>query len=130
MTAEPPPPAEIAGLIEMLGLDGALKLIEDHGGTRVWVPKTFDSAGPFAEALGAAAAKALVARYGGGCYKPPLLKAWRIRLYRARGMNYREIARALRTTEKTVWRHLSDAPVTDQLTLGFDIPPTRVGNGT
>ena len=36
---QPPPPAELAWLTDVIGAEAALVLIEKHGGTRLYIPK-------------------------------------------------------------------------------------------
>jgi hypothetical protein len=102
------PPAEVAYLVEVLGLDATLDLMEKRGGTRLYVPRHFDPSMDLAQEFGAVAARALVARWGDGvnALKVPLCKWWRARIYGERGMSYPAIALALGCSETSVWRYL------------------------
>lgn len=112
----PPPPAELDYLVRPLGAAATLALIERHGGTRLYVPRA-----PSAEllaCLGAEAAAALCAEWGGNYLKPPLAKGWRALVYRAAGDSYSQIARRLGCTEKAVAEHLrAGRATTTQLAL-------------
>lgn len=113
------PPVEISWLVQILGEDGALRLIEEAGGTRVYVSATPDITSSLTMKIGLDGARqmadALLAHKAGGIYiKVPLVRAWRIRLYRARGHSIRDIARALGVHESTVERHLKAAEMTGQ----------------
>lgn len=113
------PPAEIAWLVQILGEDGALRLIEEAGGTRVYVSSKPDASSSLSLMIGLEGAQrmaeGLLAHKAGGIYvKVPLMRAWRIRLYRSRRYTVRDIARALRVSESTVEKHLAAAEMTNQ----------------
>ena len=100
MSRPPPPPPNVRPLVELLGLDGALALIERFGGQKLWVRSNVnnspgETSWEVAETLGHAAAKALIQRYGGGELVVPLCKDWRTELYLHRGMPPAEVARKL-----------------------------------
>lgn len=102
------PPAEVAYLVEALGLDATLQLMEKRGGTRLYVPRHFDPKMKLAEEFGASAARDLVARWGDGVgyLKVPLCKWWRARIYDSRKLSYAAIALQLGCSETSVWRYL------------------------
>lgn len=113
------PPAEISWLVQILGEDGALRLIEEAGGTRIYVSAAPDITSSLSLMIGRENAQrmadALLAHKAGGIYlKIPLVRAWRIRLYRSKGYTHRDIARALGVHESTVERHLKAAEMTGQ----------------
>lgn len=114
----PRPPAEIAWLTDVVGVDAAIALMELFGGTHAYIPKFFDPEMELVQKLGAAAAKALVQRWGGGRIRIPTCKWWRARVYEARGMTYVAIALKLAVSDISVWRWLNPdkAPVS-QLSL-------------
>lgn len=116
------PPAELRYLVEILGAEGTLALIERRGGTRLRIPKTFRAQSAFAAEFGAKAARELVRRRGGDDLKVPLSKAWRARVYDAQDMSYPAIARKLGCSETSVWRYLSRRAVPGQYTLGLEPP--------
>jgi len=107
MTALPPPTAECARLVQLLGAEAALALIECEGGTRFYVPKTVSPDDPMATMLGLPAARALAEAYGGSAYKVPQAREWRILIYRQRGLSYSEIARKLVCSQSMIWRVLN-----------------------
>jgi DNA-binding NarL/FixJ family response regulator len=112
MTAAPRPirpPVEIAYLVEALGEAGALRLIEEAGGTRVYVPHNPNQASTLARHVGLDGAKAMAKIRPVTWIKVPLCRDWRIKLYHARGMTYSGIARKLGMTESAVHRHLQAA---------------------
>jgi hypothetical protein len=112
MTAAPRPirpPVQIANLVKALGEAGTLRLIEEAGGTRVYVPHDPNQACTLARHVGLPGAKALAMIEGGCWIKVPLCRDWRIKLYRAEGMTYQQIARKLGMTESAVHRHLQAA---------------------
>jgi hypothetical protein len=109
VTTLPPPPAELAHLVRLIGADAMLRLIEARGGTRLYVPQVPDDASPIAADIGLEAARALAREYGGETIKVPTCKVWRARVYHARGLSYAKIARRLGCTESTVWRLLAPA---------------------
>lgn len=115
--AETPPP-EIAQLVRLIGEPGTLMLIELHGGTRITIPAGADT--KLAREVGVDAAAALFGHFGHERVFVPLVKAWRTRLYRRRGMSIAEIARKLGCTENTVHVHLREIrPADTQLSLPF-----------
>lgn len=113
----PPPPAELAHLAELLGAEGLFRLLDTHGGTRLYVPRTPAPASPLAVLLGMAAAEQLAAEWGGDYLRVPLAKAWMARCLRARGYSHGMIARHMRTTENTVRLMLQGPPDTRQISL-------------
>jgi Mor family transcriptional regulator len=108
----PKPPVELAWLTDIVGADGVLALIEEHGGRRLYIPKKSDDAS-FLDMLGRECAEKLCRTYGGETYKIPLAKNWRARLYRAKGWTYAEIAKKLGNTEGAVHQILQNARMTN-----------------
>lgn len=93
-------------LLSTIGRDASLRLIEQLGGVRLYVPTKVAEDGRITRAIGAAAA-ALMGGEFGGCYiAVPLAKPWRASIYRERGLSYGEIAIALATSVTSVWRML------------------------
>ena len=108
------PPAEAQRLIDLIGVEHALRLMEQHGGSRVFVPVRANPKQRLARELSPAAEAALVEEFGGNNLEVPLCKAWRARIYRAGGMTHRKIALALGCHERSVRGWLSTGPDTRQ----------------
>jgi hypothetical protein len=118
------PPDELQWLTEALGAEDALRLIELHGGTLLWVPNNQDGSQPavrdrLEQQLGKETTRNLIRYFGGGRIRVPLCKAWRARLYDARGMQQEDIARRLVCDRKTVWRYLNPDKWDTQLKLAL-----------
>lgn len=107
-----PPPAELAYLADIIGPAATLRLIEEAGGTRIAIPKSVNQATRLARMLGLDAARALAEWRGGEDVKVPLARHWRVRIYRAEGGSYADIARRLGITERAVHSNLSAARLT------------------
>jgi hypothetical protein len=112
VTTLPPPTAECARLVQIMGAEGALALIEWRGGDRMYVPKSFDPASELVLTVGAEATRALVEKLGGEYAKVPQAREWRILIYRQRGLSYAEIARKLTCSQSMIWRVLSTYEMT------------------
>ncbi len=126
MTNQPPPPPEsLSLLIEVLGLDDTLRLIEARGGTKLWVALGVNNSSEKLRAdleaeFGEAMAKALIRGFGGGYISVPLCKDWRTALYASRGLTHAEIARKVGLHADTVWRRLKrDAQSNRQVAFRF-----------
>ncbi|MCX5497306.1 helix-turn-helix domain-containing protein [Kaistia dalseonensis] len=107
MTALPPPTLECRRLVQIMGAEAALALIEWQGGTRYYVPKVISADHKLAQTVGLGPATALVEAYGSSAYKVPVAREWRILVYRQRGLSYSEIARRLVCSQSTIWRVLN-----------------------
>ena len=101
-------------LSSIVGSDATLALIEAKAGTRLHVPKNHALAGVLRGIVGAEAAAKLCESFGGTDLKVPRDAGWRIRLYRARGLTYREIAQKVGVSETHVARVLSAANLTNR----------------
>jgi hypothetical protein len=103
-----PPPAELHWLSDAIGAVALLRLIELHGGCRIYVPREVNQGTKLAREIGLAPARALSALRGGEGFRVPLARVWRVSVYRTRGDSYGQIARRLGVTEKCVaellWR--------------------------
>lgn len=118
--SEPLPPVEIADVAAAIGVEATLKLLEAYAGCRVHIPATVNQGSPLAREIGLEAAQALARLRGPDDWKPPALKNWRARVYKARGLTVNEIARKLGADRTTVQRYLN--PIEShisQLTLGL-----------
>lgn len=107
MHVNPKPPAEIAFVSDIIGAEATLKFVESFGGITIYIPHEAGEESPLVAAIGFAAAQLLASHLGGERVKVPLLKFWRIVVYRNQGLTYSEIARKVGTAEGVVWQHLS-----------------------
>ena len=100
-------------LLELLGPEAFLKLVERFGGDRLYIPKS-ESGTIVEEALGAEAAAKLARHYGGDYPRIPLARAFRARQYRKAGLGNPAIARRLGLTvsgvERLFQRHPQKRP--------------------
>jgi predicted DNA-binding protein (UPF0251 family) len=108
-----PPPAELRYLAGRIGSLATILIVEARGGTRVKIPKHVNQGSELALVVGLEAARALSHWRGGETVKVPLAKLWRIRLYRAEGLSYTDIARRLCVGESTIHRYLQIAKMTN-----------------
>ena len=116
MTQLPPSPHELHWLSSVIGDEATLALLDQRGGTRLYIPR--DSAGSkLADEIGEPAAHALAQALGGEGIKVPICREWRVRCHRVRGLSYAQIARRTGCSEDTVWRLLNHAGRTNQLDL-------------
>jgi hypothetical protein len=103
------------GLSELIGLSKAMLLVEAYGGTSLYVPQSVDAKHKLALLIGLAAAQKLVSVYPGETITIALhatgdhAKHGAIRRHKIKEMSkqkpkpsHREIARELRTTDRTV----------------------------
>ena len=81
-------------LIELLGAEDFIRLVEAYGGERRYVPKS-ETGTEIAGKLGEEVARRLSKRFGGDEISIPLARTFRARHYRAAEMNNREIAKRL-----------------------------------
>lgn len=97
-------PASLVEIAEIIGPAGALRLVDNYGGTVCYVPQAVDTAHRLARSLGLEAAERLVARYCGEKIEVPVLHAARSRkaiIAKAEG-GVAEVARALGVTRRWV----------------------------
>lgn len=112
---------ELKNLIETLGQEGALRLIETFGGTRIVVPAARPVSHKLLDVLGSHDFDLLWTHYRGEVFAVPIARAWRINLYAAQQLSRAEIARRAGCSENTVYAHLrGDRQSGLQLTLRFD----------
>ena len=107
-----PPTPEVMRLSDIIGISAALALIEAHGGTRLYVPRTLSEGINLPGIIGEEAAGKLIREHGGCYLKIPVARAWRTLVYRGHGQSYADIARRLGCTEGTVWRILNEHEMT------------------
>lgn len=108
------PPAELGGLLEVLGSPALLfAFIEEFGGTRAPVPLRATDDCVIARAVGLEATQRLVRSYGGDRIKVPLARHWRICVCRSWGWSVGLIARKFCITEKAVYANLAAARLSE-----------------
>ena len=115
--------SELGSLIELLGEDATLKLVETYGGTRRGVPKYMPETHELRDLLGDAAFVLLFQYFGGSEISVPLAKRWRLELYAKRGLKTKEIARRAGYSERSVARILNgDGAMHGQLAFVLEMP--------
>ncbi|MDI4664694.1 helix-turn-helix domain-containing protein [Xanthobacter autotrophicus] len=108
MSDLPPPTREVSRLARLIGPEPTLALVERWGGTRLYVPSPIPEGHEIWHVVGVDAARYLAERYGHGQMMVPVARRWRVLVYRARGMSYAQIARAVGGSERSVYRILSE----------------------
>ena len=111
-------PAELSHIADVIGVEATLRLVEELGGTEVYVARDVKPTSPLAVAIGAEAAQQLAravasqhhAAWATGYLRVPLARAWRIHAYAAQGLTNTAIARRMGMTQSGVWRALRGAP--------------------
>jgi hypothetical protein len=113
-------PANLEPFVVAIGVEATAKLLEAFGGTKVYVPKSPDATSPLVEAVGMDAAQALAKLWPAEYPRIPKALGWLIQYHRNQKRSITWIARRLRCTDVTVWKHLAGR-ARDQLDL-FDRP--------
>jgi hypothetical protein len=101
----------LQSLIDLIGHDGAARLIEAFGGTRVYVPQAPEPADTLSATIGHLPACALAQIFGGDRLEvpnPPPRRA-RILELRANGLTINAIARTLSCTRRRVFQVIAEA---------------------
>jgi hypothetical protein len=116
-------------LIECLGVDDAVRLIEITGGLKIWVPSGLGNSpsalmAQFEADYGPALTRKLIRYYGGGELEVPLAQKWRTEVYHQRGMSIEAIARKLQCSYITVRRRLGRSPWHSTFTPSTPLPPS------
>jgi hypothetical protein len=112
------------GLSELIGLANAMKLVEAYGGVMLYVPRTVAEGHKLSALIGLEAAQKLAQAYPGEKITIPLsvtgdhakqaaVRRARIRELKEGGLSHTQIARELRTTDRTV-RKVLGAEVDDR----------------
>jgi hypothetical protein len=96
--------SELSFLLETLGEDLTLKMVEAFGGTRCHVPEEKIETHRLREVLGDAGFALLRKHAAGDQIKVPLAKRWRLEVYAKRGLQTAEIARRVGYDERSVAR--------------------------
>jgi hypothetical protein len=113
MTNLPRAPAQIAPIVDALGVDDAVAFLLAFGGAELYIARSPGSRSRVVELLGRDKAEALAWAAENAPSWPrrvPLAKQWLAHVLRAKGLPNAEIARRLRVSEETVRRHLSTPP--------------------
>ena len=97
-------------LLGLLGKEAYLKLCEEFGGTRIYVPKRLPDDHELIAAIGMDATRKLVGTYAPAAIRVPLARRERARRYRAQGLSHARIARKLGLTETGVEKLLRSEP--------------------
>jgi hypothetical protein len=98
---------------DLIGEEATFRLVENFGGVRLYIPACARAGGTIARAIGETAAGLLASRYSGVSIRIPLARAWRVKVYRGRGMSYSEIARCVGITDTAVHNLLQGMGLTD-----------------
>jgi len=106
MTDLPRPPAHIALLTDLIGVDKTLGM----GGAELVIPARPTRRSRLVRTIGIDAATVLSRNAGRLPRQCPLGKPWVARTLHSRGLPAAEIARRLHVTEATVWRYLGLSP--------------------
>lgn len=99
-----------AAITELLGADAAAKLVQRHGGHRIWIPRVMCDEHPLAELLGDNAAAKLIRRCGGSRISVPRgsfsrdFRDTAIRGSYRSGQTVATLARQWDLSERQVWR--------------------------
>lgn len=91
-----------ADLLAILGEDAFLRLAEEFGGTRLYVPTTIREDSDLARAIGMTAAQRLASMFAPTAIRVPLARHERAVRLRAQGLSNARIARKLGMTETGV----------------------------
>lgn len=110
-----PPPQQLNWLVECLGADATLTLIETAGGMQIYVPMVVGATNrcspaavleTFNSKFGVELAKKLIRYFGGSEIKVPTAQRWRTMLYAKQGMSTNDIAYKLGCSYRTVQQRL------------------------
>lgn len=116
-------PQSAVEIVDVVGVEAALRLVEAWGGVRLYVPQQMPEDHLLVSTLGRAESDELASRYGGECIQVPrclhALRAVRnchMRRERARGDSPALLALRYRLTERQVYSILAaaDEPVDEQ----------------
>ncbi|PTW61410.1 hypothetical protein C8N35_102119 [Breoghania corrubedonensis] len=109
MTDLPRPPAHIAPYVEALGHQRAAEFLLAFGGAAAYVAENPQERGKMTEAIGEDSVRALGAVLGfGRIDRVPVAGWWVAQVLYCRGASISQIARELRTSDKTVRKWLGE----------------------
>ncbi len=111
---------EFNSLLELLGEELTLKLVERYAGTRVIVPVKMVKSHELIDVLGESGLSLMIQYYGGVVMAIPLARGWRIQHYLKQNLMIREIARKVNCSEAAVYKHKRGQPISDQMSMAFD----------
>lgn len=99
-------PGELRYIGELIGVEGALRLVEKWPGVRVYIPKAVNAEHPLAELLGLEAASKLCETYPGEGLDLPVAQKWRLAMRNAliaqSGQSQRTLALGHRLTVRQI----------------------------
>ena len=103
--------------VEALGVDGAVAMFLQLGGSQIYLPVRSGAGTAAAKAIGAENVERLAAVMGAGYIKVPLARQWVAAVLSAQGKSNNEIARLVRADIATVGRWLGPKASVQQLNL-------------
>ncbi len=110
---------ELSNLIELLGEESTLKLVQEHAGTRVGLPKKMPEDHPLRALLGDAGFALLCQYFGGYEISVPVARAWRFEMYTAQGLTPKRIARLCGCSEDAFYKYRARKGSDRQLEMDF-----------
>lgn len=115
MSNLPRPPSHLQAFVDVLGVDMAVELFLNFGGSEIYYPKKVRPNTNLTELVGVDQAEKLAAAYHAGLLpdRVPLGKPWIAEVLRAQGETVTSIARRLHMTDRWVRKHTSPAPHKD-----------------
>ena len=112
--------SELGSLVELLGVEPTLKLIEAYGGTRVGVPKAMPKEHRLRDLLGDSGFALLFQYFGGDEIVVPMARSWRFDIYAEQGLKPREIALKCGCTEAAYYIHRRRKGSENQMKFNFE----------
>jgi hypothetical protein len=119
---KPVPPGTLAPLLDAIGEDALVLLLEKRGGTQINIRERLSPHEGLGAELGLdQAACDRMQPLASHKFRVPLCRPYLAKLYKWRGLSYTQIALKLRVTDRAVWGILHDAGMTNagQMTLGL-----------
>jgi AraC-like DNA-binding protein len=95
-------------MIELLGEDATLKLVEAYGGTRRGVPKKMPKEHELLDLLGPSSFALLHQYFAGSEIAIPLARQWRVHVFERKGLTPKELALRAGMSERHVHRILRE----------------------
>jgi hypothetical protein len=113
--------SEFSALLELLGEDATLKLVEAYGGRRVDVPKEFPEKHILRDLLGDSGFALLFQYFGGSFIAVPMARRQRFEIYERRGLRPVEIAKLAACTEAAYYKYRGEkGKVAEQRSFAFE----------